>query len=384
MNDEILEYASRTLGGQEQSSQAEVAVDTVDSDNVQQDHASAEVAGGEVNDQNSSTEETVVETPSADTTVETETPPVTDYWKEFEAKTGGLVKDEESLNVFLERAKSFETLQTEKSELEKNQWKPANEYVETLNKLISEGASAEQQKAFIKLNGVGDLSTLDPVEAKVAKMVLIDKYSEDIARKIVANDFPLDEFDEDSDEYLIAKEKLRVSSSNDLEALKEYKKELSVVDNPEKAQAEQNRLSQIAAKEAYTARLNQEVPKIVGNFPEKFTFNVKVSDEEVPFNLNIKSDFPKEEMIRNYFAETGAEINQESVKDAYSYVYAHYVSENLEGILQDQAKQLESKFEEVYANKYENRSGLPKPSGTVDKSSSTATEYDNFLKSMVG
>lgn len=390
MNEEILEYASRAFVDQSESGQAEVAADNTDQAGAEQVHASAEVAGGEANEQVSEQSDTADAAGVSGTTdaateqTDTGATPIVDYWKQFEEVTGGLVKDEGSLNAILDKVKTFDQLRTEKDELEKNQFKPANSYIETLNKLVLDGASAEQQKAFIKLNEIGDLSTLDPVEAKVAKMVLMDKYSEEGARKIVNADFPLNDFDEDSDEYFILKEKLRVSALADVDQLKEYKKDLSVVNNPDKELQEQNRLAEIAKEAAYTERLNQEVPKIAGNFPEKFTFNLKVLDKDVPFNMTIKSDYPKDELIKNYFEETGEDITQESIKGAYEYVYANYLKDNIDSILQEHAKQLSSTLEEVYANKYENRSGLPSPANTVDRSKSTDAEYDNFIMSMVG
>src|SRR5690606_34367549 len=107
-------------------------------------------------------------------------PEAVDHWKLFEERTEGFIKDEETLNAALDRAKRYDEILKEKEELAANQFKPANPYIETLNKMALDGASKDQVKAFIKLNEWGDINEMSPEELLVAHKVLILKNSEEV------------------------------------------------------------------------------------------------------------------------------------------------------------------------------------------------------------
>src|SRR5690606_4949134 len=55
------------------------------------------------------------------------------YWSELEQRTEGLVKDEDSFSTVVERAQQYEALRAEKEQLEKSSFKPANDWIATLN-----------------------------------------------------------------------------------------------------------------------------------------------------------------------------------------------------------------------------------------------------------
>src|SRR5690606_8757888 len=96
-----------------------------------------------------------------------------------------------------------------------------------------------QITAFMKLNSYGDVSQMSDDEKVVANLVLTKGYSERAARIEVASQYNLqsviDEYGEDSDEAFLAKEKLSIAARESEKSLNEYRKELSTVDNPEKA-----------------------------------------------------------------------------------------------------------------------------------------------------
>ncbi len=367
MSDEntLLNYMSSVIPEENRVGSAEVATTEPP---VSENQDSAEVAADTV-------ENNTVTAPEPEVIqeeVQNQQPEVLDYWKQFEEKTQGLVKDEESFNAIIEKAKEHDSLRTAKEEFEKNQWKPANDYIKALNDLTSQGASKDQVKAFVKLNEYGDLNELSPLDAKVAKMVLVDGYNENIARKIVQQEFDLDQYEEGTDEHEIAKEKLRVSSQGDVQALQTYKKELSVVDNPAQAQAEQERLTEIANTAAYNKIVSQEVPKIVQHFPTKMSYSFSEGETKVPFEYNIDKGFVEKELpnlINDYFKDTKEQINQETVKDAYEYAYASYLLKNHQNMINSALKEGYSKGKvagvQETSNKYENRSGLPKPVETM-------------------
>lgn len=352
---ELMEYATQQFGVKEEVGETEIV--PTENNAEPQDQVGTEIVA-EIVAEDTPQPEAQVETPAS-----IETKPEIDYWKQFEEKSGGLVKDEESLTTFLAKANGYEELAKQKEELEKNQWKPANSFIETYDALTKEGASKDQLNAFIKLNQYGDLNDLSPIEAKVAKLVLVDGYDEAIARKVIEKDFDLEEHEEGSDEYLILKEKLRVSSKSDLAALETYRKELSVIDNPDKANAEQNRLNEIAQQELFTKSVKQEAPKIAQYFPNKFNYELQDGEAKVPYEYNMDKKFMENELpglIENYFLETGEERNQDNIKKAFECAHAEYLLDNHANIINDVWKKASSYFAEKYSNKYENRSGLPR------------------------
>lgn len=289
------------------------------------------------------------------------------YWADLDQKTEGLVKDEDSLKTVLEKFKSYDTLATEKAELEKNQWKPINDYVATFDKLIRDGANADQVKAFVKLNEYGSLDDLKPIEAKVAKMVLIDGYSEDVARKLVNRNFDFEQFDEtlpeQKDDADILREELRISAKNDLEALKEYRKDLSVVHNPEKENAEAAKLAEVAKISTYNKTVEQEAGNIAKNFPAKMDYEFKIGDDTLKFEDTIDKDFLEKQLptlVADYFKDSLDPINTETINQAYSYAYGEYLKGNVGKMLERAAVKAHTQAVEATVNKYENRSGLPK------------------------
>lgn len=313
------------------------------------------------------------------------------YWVELEQKTGGLVKDEETFNGIIEKSKNYETILQEKSELEKNQFKPANDYVKGLNDLISGGGSKDQINAFVKLNEYGKLEDLQPIEAKVAKMVLIDGYSEDVARKIVNRNFDLSQFDledsEEADKASIMKEELRISAKADLQSLEAYKKDLSVVHNPEKESAEQAKLAEIAQISTYNKAVEQEAPNMVKNFPTKLSFDFKVGDETVKFEDNIDSEFISKELtplVSDYFKDSLDPVNSETLSQAYSYAHGEYLKANVGKMLERAYVKGNTEGIEKTVNKYENRSGLPRAEENTVIATNSDAMIDFMNKNMLG
>lgn len=344
--------------------------------------------------------EMAVEPPAESTTPapeavapEAQTPPTSEpynYWLDLDQKTEGLVKDEETLTGLITKAKSYETLVVEKEELQKTLFKPANEYISKLNEMTLNGANPDQIKAFVKLNGYGDLEALSPVDLKVTKMVLKDGYSEDIARKIVNREYDLNQFNEEipeqKEEADIMREKLRVDAKSDLEALKEYKKDLSVVDNPEKDTAERMRLQSIAEATNYNKALEREAPVIAKHFPEKLNYEFKVGEGTVAYEDNFDKQFLETELaehVKEYFKDSMDPVNQETIGQAYSFALGEYLKAN-------DAKRLEKAYQkgdtagyERAVNKYENRSGLPR----AEENQVIVTNesgLSDFTKRMVG
>lgn len=301
-----------------------------------------------------------------------EQPPAEPDYIGFVKKEFGEDYDIETLKSHVEKAKSYDEIVKQKEELEKNQFKPANDYVKTLNSLIETGASKDQLNSFIRLNSYGDLDKMPPLDIKVAKMVLIDNYTEEVARAKVERDYDLSQYDEGDIDRKILEDELRVSSRQDLEALGKYKADLSTIENEAKAVAEKRSLEEKAILTQHQNRLKQDLPELVSRLKpvKELQFGLKDVEEKVDFKIEYDEDFKKQlpSLLEPMFKDNVAPINE-----AVAEIFARsvYLEQNIEKISQQIWDKAVSFATEHTDNKYENRSGLPEqkqnPEANVDK-----------------
>lgn len=355
--EEILEYAAKQFGSQ--PIEAEMAAPKVDESLQTQEPPIAAMAPAE----DTTPIETQAEAPvESQQIVESPTYQEPDHNKWLSEQTGGVITSVENFKEALPKISQYEAVLQQKEELEKSKITYANSFVKELNELALSGANQDQLKAFVKLNDKGDLNELSPVEAKVHKLVLVDGYSEEIARKLVDRDFSPERYDEGTDEYEIAKEELRLSAKADVEALKKYKADLTTVSNPEKDQQEQLRLQQIAQTEQHERLVRQEAPKIASYIHGlgKTNLNGKEGDEAVFLDFQFPDEFKSKlpAMVESYFLDSNEPITQDSVNDFTTYAKASYLVENFDKVAKSIFSHAESVTREKISNKYENRSGL--------------------------
>lgn len=371
---EIMEYASQKY--------APTATETPSSTEIVPDKAPETTADAPVSTEiveNTTTTEPPAPAPSNDT-------PVVDYSKFLSDESEGLFTDVDSFKAALPKIKEYDTLVQTKTELEeKLKVDPfANDYVKTLNEMVRAGKSADEIENFTKISRL-DLDQVSAIDAKVMVMVK-DGYSEAIARQIVQQEFPLEDFEEGTTERTILEEKLRVSSLKDREILKGYKKELGTVDNSAQVQAEQQRLAQIATAEAHKQSVKQVVPKIaegIQGLGEK-NLNGKDGEEAVKLKFDYSADFKAElpKKLESFFLDGQMDVTDENIELANKYIRADYLEKNFDQISQAIFKHAEAITTEKMVNKYENLSGLPaETSNTVVDTSKQ--EYNDFLDKIV-
>lgn len=307
-----------------------------------------------------------------------QTPDEPDYLG-FVKKEFGEDYDIDTLKSHVEKAKSYDEILKQKEELEKTQFKPANDYVKTLNNLVSSGASKDQLNSFIKLNSYGDLDKLSPLEVKVAKMVLIDNYSEDVAKAKVERDFDLDQYDEDSIDRRILEDELRVSSKKDLADLSKYRADLSVHENPEKAEAERRDLEDQAIRSQHVNMLKKEIPTFVGKLDSAVEkeFEFKGVDEKVSIKIDFDDDFRKAipEILEGSFKDKIEPFNEDVAGRIAKSVF---LAENIDKIMQTVWDKAVSFVAEHKDNQYVNSKGLPEQQSNPE-SKSDKNEYYEFL-----
>lgn len=342
----------------------------------------------------------IVETPTAETPTEapvsteiveqttTETAPKTteeipvDYAKILSEVSEGQFTDVEQFKASLPKLKEYDSLSGKVTELEeKLKVNPfVNDFAKTVNDLIGAGKSADEIDNFIKISRL-DIDQLPAVDAKVMRMVK-DGYNPEIARQIVESDYPINDFEEGSVDRQILEEKLRVSSIDDRKILKEYKQELTAVDNSAQVQAEQERLNNIAKAEQHKQSVKAVVPKIaetIVGLGEK-NLNGKDGDEAIKlkfdYNAEYKAELPAK--LESFFLDGGLEVNEDNIAFAQKYIRAEYLEKNEEALFQQVFKHAEALTTERLVAKYENLSGLP-PEPTNVVVDNTQKAYADFL-----
>jgi hypothetical protein len=311
--------------------------------------------------------------------------PAFDANKWVDEITGGMFKDVDAFKQSLPKLSEYDKLKTERDTFEaKTKENPfASDYVKILNDLVSKGATVDQLNNFQKINAIGDINTLSPIDAKVAKLVLIDGYKESVARKMVDKDYPITDYDDGSDEKEILEEKLRVDSNTDKAALAQYKAQTSTVTNP----AEDVQLQTLAQKAQHETYVKSTVPNIASqiNGMGELSFKNKDGVEQGKLKFDYPAEFKAQigDKLTEYFMDGQTPINNETVQEAFKTINAYYLDENFPVISQRIWDSAYAKATEDAINKYENKSGLPK-SPEVQVSENSNADYNKFLNGLVG
>lgn len=340
----------------------------------------------ETPDANVTTE--IVDRPTAEVPAETTAPveTVVDYSKIISEASEGLFPDIDAFKASLPKIKDYDTLVAKNTELEeKLKVDPfANDYARTINEMLLAGKSAEAIENFTKISKL-DIDSLPADEVKVMRLVK-EGYSESVARQKVALDYPIEDYEEGTPRRLVLEEELRISSIEDRNVLKEYKKELTTIDNSAQVaaqqQAEQQRLEQIANAEQHKQVVKQAIPKIaetISGLGEK-NLNGKEGEEAVKLNFEYNADYKAElpQKLEAFFIDSQMPLNDENIALAQKYIRADYLEKNFDTISQQIFKHAEAITTEKVVNKYENRSGLPEETTTVIVDD-TKQQYNEFL-----
>lgn len=309
--------------------------------------------------------------------------PVTDYSKILEELTEGEVKDVDTFKTLFPKAKNYDTLLSEKSELEeKLKVDPfANEYSKTIDSMIRNGKSFEEIENFHKLSKV-DIDALSPIEAKI--MVMVSKgFDPEIAKEIVEEEYPLHNYDEGSSDRRKLEEKLRVNQEEDKKVLRDIKKDLTAVDNSPAEKAEADRLQAIANQKQFENIIKEAAPTLA----QKFTglgernLNGKEGDDALKLNFDYSDEFKAElpAKIESFFVDGQMELNETNIQLAEKYARADYLERNFDSILQSAVKHAISVTEEKVINRYENRSGLPAETAPPTTGNNVQREQADFL-----
>lgn len=250
--------------------------------------------------------ETVAE-PKVEVKVEAETFN-TSKW--LEEKTGGKIKAEEDLLNFVnkygevditslqEKAQKAEELEARYKEVE-----PANDFVKELNKLLKNGASQEQVLEFYQLSQV-DLNTLSPKEAEILRLQKEKGLSKEDAIFKVERLLDTDRLEEET--VRLNEIELKTRFKENVEYLKQYRKELSVTEAQRQAQERE------ATKQQYLQNVESVVPALSKELTSLSVSDISGDkDNPIPFEYVLPDDFKREanQTLKNVIVSNRFDVN---------------------------------------------------------------------------
>lgn len=231
-----------------------------------------------------------------------------DINKYFQEKTGGKITNEEDLTRILTEYNEIGALKAkaakaEELEVKYKEVEPANDFVSELNKLIKSGADQQQVLEFYNLSQID----LDKLSAKDAAILRIQKETglskEDATFKV---ERLLDENRLDEGEVRENLLDLQVKFKDNINYLKQYRKELTVTEAQK--QAEQQQLQ----RNEFVRSVETVVPDLASQLTSvKFDNISDVKDEVVPFEYVLPDDFRKQMaqgVLKNIIVANGYDI----------------------------------------------------------------------------
>lgn len=361
---QIREEGGSTEQHEEQQQQQE---STTEEDSEQQQESNAGEQGTKAPEAQADNKQTVQNTPELDLAT-------------LDRLSGGKIKTVEDFNNIL--GKSAETdvlskqLQELQSKLAVNPY--ADEYEQKRNELKKSGASKDQLKAFETVNDLGDISEMDATESLVMKLVLVDGYSEKVARNKVEKQYGLEnKFDDDLE---IAKEELELAAKEARTKLSDYKAQVSTPVGAEK------RILNEAQKAELENGLKPALQKLTSEVNSLTTVSIKngKGEEEVSVSLDLDADGKAfiASQVRQIMLEENLPMTEQNYAYAVREATRDYTEKNLPKITESIWKKAKTHFEKVYSEKYENTGGKPRGenlSGQANIDAELRAQKDEFL-----
>lgn len=252
--------------------------------------------------------------------------PKNSNWISEAGKIAGIeFKTEEEVKGFFEKAKGYTDLQSKYDALNQNyeslkaQPDPfANEHIKKVNEMIQQGRSKDDIAAFEKINSVGELKDLQPLEKVKLALQLRDGLTPEEADIRIKSLYKLDEGT--YDENIIADNKvaLKLAANKDEEFLNSYRVKLS--ENPvAKQQEDYNK--QIAE---YT----EKVSPIAKSIQEKYTaikgvnLNGKTGEDAITIDLPISEESRNviADLATQYAVANNIPLDEKGIKNINEYV----------------------------------------------------------------
>lgn len=287
-----------------------------------------------------------------------------DFGKFLEESSGGLFKSVEDFTSSLDKIKNYDKLQARVQELEnKNPY--ANDYVKKLNALYAEGKTQEQIDAFSALSKLGDITSMDPFEVKVQRLIF-DGYPRATAERQVKAQFGLninlnedeltpEELAENKIKLEDAQIALKISSKEDASYLQN---QLAKIEGNEDKQS--RLLAEAAAKEAYAKKLTPFVNQLASSYEKGLSVSTSIGDNKIEYKLDFDDNFRMDiaKQAKEFFLDN--EVNDENIRSFKDFANAQYVASKLQSeILPNAIKHGYSIGYKAASDEFQNTSGLP-------------------------
>ena len=278
----------------------------------------------------------------------------------------GLIKDEGTLKSVLPQLKEYPELKKQLEEMQKQVESAPKFYddeVRLYNELKAAGATKEQLRNFQKINDVGNLADISDIEARVARMVIIDGVKESVAKLKVEREFKINDENVDATDRELLDDDLRVAAKKDREELAKYKAEVSSTGKPT---PEELQLKQAAAETEHNARLEPYLNDFVSALPHMGSIPVreaKDGQDGLSFDLPI-SDEARAEIkgyMQGYFLDGLTPITRENTIAAAQYAKAEYYRTHESEIFKAYTDFLIPKLTEEITARFERQTGIKMP-----------------------
>lgn len=296
--------------------------------------------------------------------------------------SGGKVKTVEDFTSLLTKAEQTDVLSGKVKEFEsKLAVSPfADEYEAKRNELKKAGASKDTLKAFETVNELGDLKAMDPKEALIMKMVLVDGIGEKVARAKV------EKLHDHSGLYDID---LEVAESDLVQEGKKAIEELSAFKTQVSTPNADKVILDEAGKQALTAQLNPFLEKINTGYDKLMSVVLPGENggKESNFDLTLDADSKTfiTDKIREIVLEENLPLTTENLQWAQREAVKEYTMLHLGTIVKNTLTTQKMQLDKYYSEKYENTGGkLQGDLSPVQQQQKNDAEYKAFENEMLG
>lgn len=308
--------------------------------------------------------------------------PQNSNWISEAGKIAGIeFKTEDEVKGFFDKAKGYSDLQSKYDALNQNyeslkaQPEPfANEHIKKLNEMIQQGRSKDDIAAFEKINSVGELKDLQPLEKVKLALQLRDGLTPEEADVRIKSLYKLDEATFDADIIAENKINLKLDAKKDEEFLDSFR--VKITENPASKQQE--------IQEKQKAEYTEKVIPIAKSIQEKYTaikgvnLNGKTGEDAVTLDL------PVSEESRNYLADLTTKfasdynipLTNEGIKQLEEYAESVLWIQNRQSI----AIHIASETERRVRAEFDNPSTIDRgPDNPSDNSALAAKQQEEWV-----
>lgn len=340
-------------------------------------------ASTEENKEGATTAAAAAATTTTDTsaTTTTATEPIN-----FEGISKGVIKSVDDIaGISDELVRSRTELQQLREQVAKSPF--ANELVKTINQMYADGKTETQIDTLLKLQKLGDISKLPPLQAMIEARVLRDGRAADVTQKMLERKYGITD-DMDELDRQIAEETMKDDAKADYEYLAGQKKELAT---PTKATSDTTAAAQVLSHEA----IRQQVEPIKGKIKDAYTslgeinLNGKVDKDGKPtadailFNMPVPSEFKEQipDIVEGFYNELGVVPDKENLEILKGVINHNLYEQYGVKLIQDAVNAFAGPFEKKIRAEYEHKGKLE--NNRINQSATQLQLEDADLKDYV-